>query len=68
VLGSGATLNFIDPKFFSKKITVCVNDVGEVYLPTTKYIVTKYHPESWWTIHISLTSVKKLVHFQSQYE
>ena len=46
VLGSGATLNFIDPKFFHKKITVCVNDVGEVYLPTTKYIVTKYHPEA----------------------
>ena len=46
VLGSGATLNFIDPKFFSKKITVCVNEVGEVYLPTTKYVVTKYHPEA----------------------
>ena len=46
VIGSGATLNFIDPKFFSKKITVCVNDVGEVYLPTTKYVVTKYHPEA----------------------
>ncbi len=46
VLGSGATLNFIDPKFFSKKITVCVNDVGEIYLPTTQYIVTKYHPEA----------------------
>ena len=46
VLGSGATLNFIDPKFFSKKITVCVNDVGEIYLPTTKYVVTKYHPEA----------------------
>ena len=46
VLGSGATLNFIDPKFFSKKITVCVNEVGETYLPTTKYVVTKYHPEA----------------------
>jgi hypothetical protein len=46
VLGSGASLNFIDPKFFYKKITVCVNDVGEVYLPTTKYVVTKYHPEA----------------------
>ena len=46
VLGSGATLNFIDPKFFYKKITVCVNDVGEIYLPTTKYVVTKYHPEA----------------------
>ena len=46
MLGSGATLNFIDPKFFYKKITVCVNEVGEVYLPTTKYVVTKYHPEA----------------------
>ena len=46
MLGSGATLNFIDPKFFSKKITVCVNEVGEVYLPTTKYVMTKYHPEA----------------------
>jgi hypothetical protein len=46
VLGSGATLNFIDPKFFYKKITVSVNDVGEIYLPTTKYVVTKYHPEA----------------------
>ena len=46
VLGSGGSLNFIDPKFFHKKITVCVNEVGETYLPTTKYIVTKYHPEA----------------------
>jgi hypothetical protein len=46
VLGSGATLNFIDPKFFHKKITVSVNDVGEIYLPTTQYVVTKYHPEA----------------------
>jgi hypothetical protein len=46
VLGSGGTLNFIDPKFFHKKITVCVNEVGEIYLPTTKYVVTKYHPEA----------------------
>jgi hypothetical protein len=46
VLGSGGSLNFIDPKFFHKKITVCVNDVGVTYLPTTKYVVTKYHPEA----------------------
>jgi hypothetical protein len=25
---------------------VCVNDVGVTYLPTTKYVVTKYHPEA----------------------
>ena len=46
MLGSGGSLNFIDPKFFYKKITVCVNEVGEIYLPTTKYVVTKYHPEA----------------------
>jgi hypothetical protein len=46
VLGSGGSLNFIDPKFFYKKITVCVNEVGKTYLPTTKYVVTKYHPEA----------------------
>ena len=46
VLGSGGSLNFIDPKFFHKKITVCVNEVGETYLLTTKYVVTKYHPEA----------------------
>lgn len=46
VLGSGATLNFIDPKFFNKKIVVCTNDVGEIYLPTTQYVVTKYHKDA----------------------
>jgi hypothetical protein len=46
VLGSGATLNYIDPKFFNNKITICVNEVGEVYLPKTKYVLTKHHPEA----------------------
>jgi hypothetical protein len=46
VLGSGATLNFIKPNFFKNKITVCVNDVGVVYLPKTQYVVTKYHQEA----------------------
>lgn len=46
VLGSGGTLNFVDKNFFSNKIAVCVNDVGEVYLPTTQYVVTKYHREA----------------------
>jgi hypothetical protein len=46
VLGSGATLNFIKPDFFKNKITVCVNDVGVVYLPKTQYVVTKYHQEA----------------------
>jgi outer membrane protease len=46
VLGSGATLNFIKPDFFKNKITVCVNDVAEIYLPKTQYVVTKYHQEA----------------------
>ena len=46
VLGSGTTLDFIDKDFFSNKITVSVNDVGVVYLPTTQYVVTKYHREA----------------------
>ena len=46
VLGSGTTLDFIDKDFFNNKITVSVNDVGVVYLPTTQYVVTKYHREA----------------------
>ena len=46
VLGSGTTLDFIDKDFFSNKITVSVNEVGIVYLPTTQYVVTKYHKEA----------------------
>jgi hypothetical protein len=46
VLGSGASLNFIDKSFFKNKITVCVNEVGIVYLPNTKYVLTKHHPEA----------------------
>lgn len=49
VLGSGATLNFIDKKFFKNKITICVNNVAEAYLSTADYVVTKYHrdAEKW---------------------
>jgi len=46
VLGSGATLNFVDPDFFKNKITICVNEVGQAYLPKTKYVLTKHHPEA----------------------
>ena len=46
VLGSGTTLDFIDKDFFNNKITVSVNNVGVVYLPTTQYVVTKYHREA----------------------
>jgi hypothetical protein len=46
VLGSGATLNFVDPDFFKNKITICVNEVGQAYLPKTKYVLSKHHPEA----------------------
>jgi len=46
VLGSGATLNFIDPSFFNNKITICVNEVGQTYLPKTQYVLSKHHPEA----------------------
>jgi hypothetical protein len=43
LLGSGASLNYIDPSFFEGKNTVCVNDVAKVYLPNADVTVTKYH-------------------------
>jgi hypothetical protein len=43
LLGSGASLNYIDPSFFDGKNTVCVNRVAEIYLPTASVTVTKYH-------------------------
>jgi hypothetical protein len=53
VLGSGPTLNFIDKEFFKDKITVSVNEVGSAYLPTTNYIVTKYHSDAQhWARHM----------------
>jgi uncharacterized Rossmann fold enzyme len=43
VLGSGSSLNYIDKSFFDNKITVAINEVIECYLPTSTYMVTKYH-------------------------
>jgi hypothetical protein len=43
LLGSGASLNYINPSFFEGKNTVCVNRVAEIYLPTASVTVTKYH-------------------------
>jgi hypothetical protein len=43
LLGSGASLNYIDPSFFDGKNVVCTNIVAEVYLPTAQVTVTKYH-------------------------
>jgi hypothetical protein len=43
LLGSGASLNYIDPSFFDGKNVVCTNNVAQVYLPTANVSVTKYH-------------------------
>jgi len=43
LLGSGASLNYIDPSFFEGKNIVCVNRVAEHYLPKANVSVTKYH-------------------------
>jgi hypothetical protein len=43
LLGSGASLNYINPSFFDGKNVVCTNRVAEVYLPTASVTVTKYH-------------------------
>lgn len=43
LLGSGASLNYIDPSFFDGKNVVCTNNVAQVYLPTAQVTVTKYH-------------------------
>jgi hypothetical protein len=43
LLGSGASLNYIDPSFFEGKNVVCTNNVAQVYLPNAQVTVTKYH-------------------------
>jgi hypothetical protein len=43
LLGSGASLNYIDPSFFDGKNVVCTNSVAQVYLPKANVSVTKYH-------------------------
>lgn len=43
VLGSGSSLNYIDTSFFDGKITIAINYVVSVYLPTSTYVVSKYH-------------------------
>jgi hypothetical protein len=43
LLGSGASLNYIDPSFFNGKNVVCTNSVAQVYLQTANVSLTKYH-------------------------
>lgn len=42
VIGSGATLDYLDPAFFEGRLTIGINEVALRWTPTT-YIVTKYH-------------------------
>lgn len=42
VIGSGASLDFLDPAFFRDRITIGVNLVSLAYVET-RYTVTKYH-------------------------
>ena len=46
VIGSGASLNFIDPAFFADKICVCVNRVGLTLAIDDFYSVTHYHRDA----------------------
>ena len=41
VIGSGGSLNYLDPDFFADKVTIGINKVASVWMPTT-YSVTKY--------------------------
>jgi hypothetical protein len=43
VLGSGKSVEFYDPEFFSDKLIVATNDGWSHWLPTVDYMVTKYH-------------------------
>jgi len=43
VIGSGHSLNFIDPTFFDNKITVTVNFVGSLHGFTPDYLFSHYH-------------------------
>lgn len=42
VIGSGGSLNYLDPDYFTNKITVGINKIAITWHPTT-YSVTKYH-------------------------
>ena len=42
VLGSGASLDYLDPAFFDGRLTIACNEVALRWRPT-RYVVTKYH-------------------------
>jgi hypothetical protein len=43
VLGSGPSLNFIDPSFFDNKLCVVANHIGEVLGLKSFYLYSNYH-------------------------
>jgi len=43
VLGSGKSVEFYDPEFFSDKLIVATNQGWSNWLPRVNYMVTKYH-------------------------
>ena len=49
ILGSGKTVEFYDPEFFSNKRTISVNSSWSLWLPRVDFMLTKYHhiAEEW---------------------
>ena len=47
VLGSGPSLNHLDPAFFAGKVTVSTNHGSLLILDRVDYLVTKYHRHAW---------------------
>jgi hypothetical protein len=43
IIGSGKTVEFYNPEFFSNKRTISVNDGWSHWLPRVDFMVTKYH-------------------------
>jgi uncharacterized Rossmann fold enzyme len=56
VIGSGGSLNYLDPGFFDGKITIGINRVALVWRPTT-YSVTKYHEHADTLVEAGHTTV-----------
>lgn len=57
VLGSGPTLNFLDPVFFMDKITVSTNYSAEILGFVPDYAFTHYHANAWDLLATSKTVV-----------
>ena len=57
VLGSGPSLNFIDPAFFADKIVVSTNFSANSIGVTPDYMFTHYHQHAWDLHTVSLQVV-----------